>query len=432
MYTDTHLKTVADLTVFLSVHTVVGTVRIDLPKQERADWIYDRLLRFDYRRVSKKSRGIILQYLCAITGCSTRQLKRHAKACREGKKLCRSHKRNSFVATFTDTDIRLLAETDDLHATEHGRLNGIAIRGIIQTEYKAGDKRYERLRHISKTHLYRLRATKTYEQRSQHMSKTQSKGSSIGIRKKPEPSGQPGFIRADTVHQGDFNNSKGVYHINLVDEVLQWEVPFAVETLSMQCMAEALYEGLACFPFLLSGFHSDNGSEYINKRVADLLKKLTVEQTKSRPRTSTDNGLVESKNGAIIRKHMGYHHIPQSFATRINQFYQQHLIPYLNFSRPCAFPTVMTDLKGKQKILYREQDYQTPLQRLLSLDNPEQYLKPGVTIEELKKQATEKTPNERMRELKKAKEELKMHIFHYFGTLPTDSDSPLGDLGDIL
>ena len=50
-------------------------------------------------------------------------------------------------------------------------------------------------------------------------------------------------------------------------------------------------------------------STYINHRVAQLLNKLLIELTKSRARQSNDNAPVESKNGAIVRKHLGYAHI---------------------------------------------------------------------------------------------------------------------------
>src|ERR1019366_314131 len=88
---------------------------------------------------------------------------------------------------------------------------------------------------------------------------------------------------------------------------------------------------LAQFPFHIRGFHSDNGSEYINHMVAELLNKLLIEQTKSRPRHSNDNGLAESKNGAVVRKLMGYTHIPAPHAQAITTFFQEHLNPYLNF-----------------------------------------------------------------------------------------------------
>ena len=77
------------------------------------------------------------------------------------------------------------------------------------------------------------------------------------------------------------------------------------------------------FPFVIVGFHSDNGSEYINHQVANLLEKLRIEQTKSRSRQSNDNALAESKNASVVRKHMGYDHIPQAYAKPINAFYQE-------------------------------------------------------------------------------------------------------------
>jgi transposase InsO family protein len=81
------------------------------------------------------------------------------------------------------------------------------------------------------------------------------------------------------------------------------------------------------FPFRIRGFHSDNGSEFINRIVARLLNKLLIEQTKSRPRHSNDNGLVETKNGAVIRKHMGYGYIPAAHAERMQQFYTAYFNP---------------------------------------------------------------------------------------------------------
>ena len=68
------------------------------------------------------------------------------------------------------------------------------------------------------------------------------------------------------------------------------------------------------------GFHVDNGSKYINHKVARVLDKLAAEFTKSHPRHSNDNGLAETKNGAIMRKHLGYSHIPQRFSAEINAF----------------------------------------------------------------------------------------------------------------
>ena len=197
---------------------------------------------------------------------------------------------------------------------------------------------------ISVSHLYNLRKSIPYTRQRRHFEKTQSRPSKIGERRKPQPNGQPGYIRIDTVHQGDLDKQKGVYHINTVDEVTQFEVVCSVEKISERYLIPAPEQLLETFPFEVLGIHSDNGSEYINKRVAELLEKLRIEFTKSRSRHSNDNALAESKNGAVVRKNQGYSHIPQCWAPLINDFNQQHLNPYLTttaraFSRkPAPMP----------------------------------------------------------------------------------------------
>jgi transposase InsO family protein len=149
------------------------------------------------------------------------------------------------------------------------------------------------------------------------------------------------------------------------------------------CISEAWLEpGLRArirqFPFRIRSFHSDNASEFINAVVARLLNKLLIEQTKSRPRPSNDNGLVETKNGAVIRNHMGYGYIDTAHAERIQQFYTAHFNPYLNYHRPCAQADIEIDEKGRQRRWYRR--YQTPLETLLALPQPAQYLRDGLTL----------------------------------------------------
>jgi len=58
------------------------------------------------------------------------------------------------------------------------------------------------------------------------------------------------------------------------------------------------------------------------------LNKLLAEQTKSRQHRCNDNGLVKSKDAAVIRKHMGYGYIAASHALGMMTFYREHLNPY--------------------------------------------------------------------------------------------------------
>ena len=196
-----------------------------------------------------------------------------------------------------------------------------------------------------------------------HFEKTRPTAVSIGERKKPAPDGQPGFLRIDTVHQGDSPEGKGIYHINVVDEITQWEVVLAVERISEAWLMPMLNSILQQFPFVILNFHSDNGSEFINKTVARLLDKLRIEQTKSRPRKSGDNGLVETKNAAIVRKHIGWGHIAPAQAAPLNQFYTGFLNPYVNYHRPSAQAEVLIDAKGRKRRLYKL--WRTPLETLL-------------------------------------------------------------------
>ena len=189
-------------------------------------------------------------------------------------------------------------------------------------------------------------------------------------------------MRVDTVHQGDRDGKKGLYAINLVDEVTQFEHIGAVARLSEAFLIPVLEALLVTLPFSVLGFHADNGSEYINRQVADLLNKLQVGQfTKSRARRSNDNALVEGKNAWVVRKWLGHDHIPQRFAAQVDAFTQGVLTPYLNFHRPCLFACERRDAKGKVRRTYRRQDVMTPYEKLKSLPDAERYLRPGVTFD---------------------------------------------------
>ncbi|MGQ9635200.1 MAG: hypothetical protein ACUVXB_13265 [Bryobacteraceae bacterium] len=172
-------------------------------------------------------------------------------------------------------------------------------------------------------------------------------GIAIGERRRPEPHGRPGFLRIDTVHQGDGDGGNGVYHIDAVDEVTQWPVRAAPPKISELWLIPVLEAMREQFPFRMRGFHSDNGSEYINANVSRLLRTLLIEQTQSRSRHSNDNPLVEAKNGAVIRKHRGYGYIDAQYAAAITEFYREQLNVYVNFHRSCAVPELRDVGQGK-------------------------------------------------------------------------------------
>ena len=206
------------------------------------------------------------------------------------------------------------------------------------------------------------------------------------------------------MHQGDKDKEKGVYHINLVDEVTQWEIIGCVEGISEYFLLPLLLELLDYFPFVILGFHSDNGGEYINYQVAEILKKMLIDQTKSRSRRSNDNALVESKNGAVIRKHMGRNYIQKKYAREINIFYRENMDEYLNFHRPSGFATLKIDHRGKEKKKY--DTYLTPYEKLISLPDFKQYLKPGVSAASLELLSKQRSDNESAQKMQINKQKL--------------------------
>jgi transposase InsO family protein len=380
----------------------IGIAFKGIGRAQRYSWIESVLKRFDYFSLGRKGKGLLKAYMERLSGFSRAQLTRLvSRSLLDGGIRPLRASRHRFAAKYTNADKELLAQTDNAH----GRMSGPATKRILERQYALyKDKRFERLQGISAAHIYNLRKSRIYQQRAQTFAKTRSVSVSIGQRRKPEPQGRPGYIRVDTVHQGDLNGEKGVYHVNMVDAVTQWERVACVETISELHLEPVLEAALEAFPFVILGFHSDNGSEYINGVIAQLLNKLLIEQTKSRSGRSNDNALVEGKNGSVIRKHMGHGHIEQRHAPAINRFYEEHFNVYLNFHRPCGFATVTVDDKGRRRKKY--DTYQTPHERLKSIEGAAKYLRDGGSLEALDRIAAKQTDNEAARAMQEARDRL--------------------------
>lgn len=397
---DDNVVSIAQLREFLKLSQ--GAKFSSVSREETYEWIGKTLGKFRYFSESRKNRGVVKTYIRTMTGYSETQVDRLiARKRKTGRVVVRKRTQPIFECVYTAEDVALIAEVDNAE----GRRTGGALRKTFADMFHVyGDKRFQRLSKISVSHLYNLRGTKVYQSRSQTYTKTSTVSVDIGIRKKPRPEGKPGFLRVDSVHQGDLDKQKGVYHINLVDEVTQDEIVVTVEGISEEFLRPALEEALATFPFVIRGFHSDNGSEYLNKVVARLLQKLLIEQTKSRSRRTNDNALVEGKNGAVVRKHFGYMHIPRKYAGLMNEFNRTHLNPYLFFHRQCAFADEIVDDRGKIRKVYKT--YQSPCEKLLSILNVEQYLKPDITKESLRVRMMAQTHLAAAQEMQKAKKQL--------------------------
>lgn len=374
--------------------------------REAYQWVEQILRSTGYRHARKKDKGTVRQYIETMTGYSDAQLDRLiARWKKTGHIRLKEYRRNCFSRKYTDHDIVVLATVDDAH----GRLSGPATKKILQDEYEVfSQKEYQRLATISSAHIYNLRDMHLYRTSSHTFTKTQAVQRNIGERRKPRPDGKPGYIRIDSVHAGDsIDGEKGVYYINLVDEVTQWEFVICVEGISERYMKPALQTALALIPFVVHSIHADNGSEYINQWVAKLLEKIRSGLTKSRSRHSNDNALVESKNGSIIRKQFGYAYIQSHHAPLIHAWCLAYFNPYLNYHRPCGFPKeVIVNKYGKIKKRYPQEGYAIPYEKLKSLPDAAEYLKRGITFEKLDKSAYAESHTAFATRMNKAKQAL--------------------------
>ena len=371
-------------------------------KEDVYAWVSACLGQQKWDELGRTGRGLVRRYMEKMTGLSRAQITRLiTRYGEDGEVRVKRSRRHRFGTVYSREDVALLVSVDEMHET----LSGPATQKILQRQfYDFGEQRYRRLAGISVAQIYRLRQGAGYRKQRVVYQGTRAVQVAIGERRAPQPGGRPGYLRVDTVHQGDRDGVKGVYHINAVDEVTQWEVVSATAQISEAALKPVLEAMLRQFPFRILGFHSDNGSEFINHVVAELLNKLLIEQTKSRPRHCNDNALVECKNGAIIRKHIGFGYIAAEHAPALQSFYLQYFNPYLNFHRPCGVPERVINAQGKERKRYRW--YATPWEILRQLPGVAGYLKGDLTIQEMERWARRQTDMQAATAMQAAKRKL--------------------------
>ncbi len=191
----------------------------------RADiyaWVDRTLRQQQYSQLGRATKGLVRRYVTKMTGLSRAQVTRLIGQFVRTKTVKPPvYRRHRFRRCYTTADVATLVEVDQVH----GRLSGPATCAILKREYEIfGNQQCKRLAAVSSGHLYNLRNSVGHRRQRIDYTATRPTPVSIGERRKPTPEGRPGFVRIDTVHQGDQDGVKGVYHINAVDEVTQWQV----------------------------------------------------------------------------------------------------------------------------------------------------------------------------------------------------------------
>ena len=371
------------------------------------DFVRRTLVRFEFHGLKRDEKSLVKRFIEKVTGYSRAQITRLVKQHRWTGGI-RDHRKKPpakpFPCRYTPYDAALLAEVDEAF----GQLSGPATKVVLWRMYHVyGDRRFKRLAGISNGHIYNLRKSRVYRTGRLSFRKTRPTLVGFGVRRKPRPDGRPGFLRVDTVHLGDLGGRKGAYVINVVDEVTQFQHLGAVPRITQHFMVPVLKDLISAFPFTVQAFHADNGSEYINREVADLLNRLHIPTfTKSRPRRSNDNALVESKNGSVVRRWLGHIHVSYDLVPQLDAFLRDRLCPLLNFHRPYLFPTDVTSASGRVRKTYRQDDVATPYQHFRSLAGAEGFLRSGVTFKALDQLASTTTDLDAAKAVQRARDAL--------------------------
>ena len=398
---DEQLSTLAQLRAFVD-----GTAVVDfaVTGEARYDFIARTVRRFGYARLKRPDKAVVLRFLERVSGYSRQQITRLVR--RVGTRaplLTRAaapRARASRAPIPTPTCCCSRAQTPCT-----ARSPDPATKKLMERAFGLFcDARYQRLATISVAHLYNLRKRTGYARNRRGWTQTRPVSVAIGERRAPAPNNQPGYLRVDkpcirairTVPRASNTSTPWT-------AVTQFEAVATCERISEAYLIPVLEALLLSFPFVIRGFHSDNGSEYINHRVAKLLNKLLIEeQTKSRSRHSNDNAQAESRNAAIVRKHFGCSPIAQRFAPLVNAFCREHLNDYVNFHRPCLFAETITDAKGRQRKRYPCKLMMTPYEKLKSLPFAEHFLRPGTTFLQLDVRADSMSDNDAAQRLNDA------------------------------
>ena len=230
----------------------------------------------------------------------------------------------------------------------------------------------------------------------------------IGERRRPQPFGQPGHVRVDTVHQGDLDGVKGLYHLNLVDEVTQFQFIGSVEYIQAACLKPVLEALLRAFPFILHGFHADNGSEFINRDVAALLEAMHIDAFTKSPRPP-----LHRQRPGREQERLGH---PQAPRLRPHPQPLRRASPCFQPAVPVALPQLPPALLlpqrrgGRQgpgaQALSRRRHHDPLREAQVSLPNAAACLKPGTTFAELDAAASATSDNEAARALNQARDRL--------------------------
>ncbi len=178
----------------------------------------------------------------------------------------------------------------------------------------------------------------------------------------------PGSMEMDLVaHCGQVNRGSYVHSLALTDIASGWTEAAPIVVREGTLVVETLERIRVGLPFALRALDVDNGSEFVNNSLIDYCLGHGIELTRGRPYRKNDQAWIEQKNGAVIRKLLGYRRFEGLAAARaITRLYGASRL-FVNFFQP-SFKLAAKQRDGA-KVIKRYYPPQTPCERLLQADS---------------------------------------------------------------
>lgn len=177
----------------------------------------------------------------------------------------------------------------------------------------------------------------------------------------------PGSMEMDLVaHCGEINRGSYVHSLVLTDIASGWTEAAPIVVREGSLVVETLERIRVGLPFALNALDVDNGSEFINNRLIEYCLGHGIELTRGRPYRKNDQAWIEQKNGAVVRKLLGYRRFEGLAAARaITRLYGASRL-FVNFFQP-SFKLAAKQRDGA-KVTKRYYPPQTPCERLLQAE----------------------------------------------------------------
>jgi hypothetical protein len=181
---------------------------------------------------------------------------------------------------------------------------------------------------------------------------------------------EPGFMQADTVaHGGTTMEGDFVWSLTFTDIFSGWTENRATWNKGAHGVISQLQDIEEGLPFLIQGFHSDNGSEFLNHHLYRYYakRKIPVLLTRGRPHHGNDSAHVEQKNWSHVRLLLGYQRIEDpDLVPKINELYRAWAL-FNNFF--CTNLKLVEKTKVGSRYRRKYDDPKTPYQRLMASEH---------------------------------------------------------------